>query len=403
MCPSYRATREEKHSTRGRARLLFEMLEGHPDSPVRDGFRSEAVRDALDLCLACKGCKSDCPVGVDMATYKAEFLAHHYARRIRPMAHYALGWLPTWARVARHAPRLVNTLLHARGPSALGKRAAGLAPERDAPAFARETFQDWWRRRGRPEPRPGDPDAVVLWPDTFTNHFDPHIARAAVQVLESAGFGVAVPDEPVCCGLTWISTGQLNVARRRLQAAMATLRPWITAGTLVVGLEPSCTAVFRSDAPELLPADQDVARLRGRFVTLAEALLHHPPRPWHPQQLDRNAIVQVHCHQHSILKDDADQQIRQRVGIHARTLDSGCCGLAGNFGFEAGHYAVSMACAEQALLPAVRAADPDTLVLADGFSCRTQIAQAGTGRHALHLAEALLPAVSVHEPTGRTT
>jgi FAD/FMN-containing dehydrogenase/Fe-S oxidoreductase len=390
MCPSYQVTREEEHSTRGRARLLFEMLEGHDDAPVRDGFRSTAVRDALDLCLACKGCKSDCPVGVDMATYKAEFLAHHYAGRIRPRAHYTLGWLPTWARLVRRAPRLANALLHAPGLAGLGKRLAGIAPERDAPAFARETFQDWWRRQGRPEPQPGDSDAVVLWPDTFTNAFDPHIARAAVQVLESAGFRVAVPAEPVCCGLTWISTGQLAVARRRIQATVVVLRPWITAGTLVVGLEPSCTAVFRSDAGELLPDDQDVARLQGRFVTLAEALLHHSPRPWRPRRLDRRAIVQVHCHQHAVLGTDADREVLRRVGIEAEQLDSGCCGLAGNFGFEAGHHGVSMACAEQALLPAVRAADLDTLVLADGFSCRTQIAQSGTGRSALHLAEVLV-------------
>ncbi len=389
MCPSYQVTREEEHSTRGRARLLFEMLEGHADTPVRDGFRSEAVRDALDLCLACKGCKSDCPVGVDMATYKAEFLAHHYARRLRPMAHYALGWLPSWARIGKRAPRLVNALLHAPGLSTLGKKLAGIAPEREAPAFATETFQDWWRRQDRPAPRPGDPDSVLLWPDTFTNHFDPHIARAAVEVLERAGFTVAVPSQPLCCGLTWISTGQLGVARRRLQATVSALRPWIEAGTLVVGLEPSCTAVFRSDAAEMLPDDEDVARLRARFVTLAEALLHHAPRPWQPPALDRAAIVQTHCHHHAIMKFDADMQVMARSGLDAHRLDSGCCGLAGNFGFEAGHHEVSMACAEQALLPAVRATDPDTLVLADGFSCRTQIEQAGTGRRAIHLAEAL--------------
>ncbi|MDN5747493.1 MAG: FAD-binding protein [Pseudonocardia sp.] len=391
MCPSYQVTREEEHSTRGRARLLFEMLEGHEDGPIRDGFRSEAVRDALDLCLACKGCKSDCPVGVDMATYKAEFLAHHYAGRLRPMAHYALGWLPTWARLARLAPRAVNALLHAPGVAAVGKRIAGIAPQRDAPAFATETFQDWWLRQDRPTPRPGDPNTVVLWPDTFSNHFDPHIARAAVEVLEDAGFTVAVPTEPLCCGLTWISTGQLDIARRTLRTTIAALRPWIEAGTLVVGLEPSCTAVFRSDAHELMPQDEDVARLRARFVTLAEALLNHAPTPWQPAQQARTAIVQTHCHQHAVLSFDPDLEAMARAGIDAERLDSGCCGLAGNFGFEAGHYEVSMACGEQVLLPAVREADPDTLVLADGFSCRTQIEQGDTGRRAIHLAEALRP------------
>jgi FAD/FMN-containing dehydrogenase/Fe-S oxidoreductase len=389
MCPSYQVTREEEHSTRGRARLLFEMLNGHADSAVRDGLRSEAVRDALDLCLACKGCKSDCPVGVDMATYKAEFLAHHYAGRLRPMTHYALGWLPLWAEVARLAPRVLNALLHAPGIAAAGKKIVGIAPERDAPRFATQTFQDWWRRQQRPVPQPGDPHTVVLWPDTFTNHFDPHIARAAVEVLEDAGFTVAVPTVPLCCGLTWISSGQLGVARRMLQRTVAALRPWIEAGTLVVGLEPSCSAVFRSDAAELLPEDEDVARLGGRFVTLAEALLHHAPRPWTPEKLDRAAIVQAHCHHHAVLKFDADLEVMERAGVEAHRLDSGCCGLAGNFGFEAGHYEVSMACAEQALLPAVREAGPDTLVLADGFSCRTQIEQGVAGRRALHLAEVL--------------
>jgi FAD/FMN-containing dehydrogenase/Fe-S oxidoreductase len=389
MCPSYQVTREEEHSTRGRARLLFEMLGGHDDSPVRDGFRSEAVRDALDLCLACKGCKSDCPVGVDMATYKAEFLAHHYEGRLRPMSHYALGWLPTLARLAKRAPRLVNALLHAPGIATLGKKLAGVATERDAPAFATETFQDWWRRQERPPVRPGEENTVLLWPDTFTNGFDPQIGRAAVEVLEGAGFTVVVPTEPVCCGLTWISTGQLDVAKRMLRATISTLRPWIEAGTLVVGLEPSCTAVFRSDAPELLSEDEDMARLSGRFVTLSEALLHHAPRPWEPEQLGRAAIVQTHCHQHAIMKFGADTEAMDRAGIDAERLDSGCCGLAGNFGFEAGHYDVSMACAEQALLPAVRDADDDTLVLADGFSCRTQVEQGVPGRRALHLAEAL--------------
>jgi Fe-S oxidoreductase len=212
----------------------------------------------------------------------------------------------------------------------------------------------------------------------------------AVDVLESAGFTVAVPTEPVCCGLTCISTGQLGIARRKLQSAVSALRPWIEAGHLVVGLEPSCAAVFRSDAPELLPEDEDVARLCARFVTLAEALVDHAPRSWRPAKLDRTAIVQAHCHQHAVLGFDADRKVMARAGIDAQRLDSGCCGLAGNFGFEAGHYEVSMACAEQALLPAVRNAAPHTLVLADGFSCRTQIYH-GTGRRALHLAEALRP------------
>ena len=386
MCPSYRATGEEEHSTRGRARLLFEMMRGHEDSPIQDGWRSAAVRDALDLCLSCKGCKSDCPTGVDMATYKAEFLARHYRHRLRPASHYSLGWLPALAKIASRAPRLTNAALHAPVLSDLGKRAAGIAPERDAPPFAPSTFQQRWRRTARSEPVPGDPDAVLLWPDTFTNHFDPQIAESAVRVLERSGHRVAVPDAAVCCGLTWISTGQLGTARSVLRRTLRLLRPWLDAGTPVVGLEPSCTAVFRSDLRELLPRDEDAARLRDQVRTLAE-LLDERARPgWEPS-LDLDAVVQTHCHQHAVMGFGADTGLMRRIGVRPDVL-SGCCGLAGNFGFERGHHEVSTACAEHALLPAVRAAAPRTAVLADGFSCRTQIAH-GSTRRAHHLAELL--------------
>ncbi|MHA6804800.1 FAD-binding and (Fe-S)-binding domain-containing protein [Salinifilum ghardaiensis] len=389
MCPSYRATGEEEHSTRGRARLLFEMMRGHADTPISDGWRSQAVHDSLDLCLACKGCKSDCPTGVDMAMYKAEFLAQHYRNRPRPTTHYSLGWLPVLAQGARLAPRLVNTALHAPGLAEAGKRIAGITPEREAPRFAPRSFQQQWRRRARSEPRPGDRDAVLLWPDTFTNHFEPRIARATVEVLENAGFRVAVPQQPVCCGLTLISTGQLTSARRVLRRTFRVLRPWIEAGTPIVGTEPSCLAVFRSDLRELLPHDEDAARLRGQVLTLAEALTRYAPDDWHPPRRDVDAVVQAHCHQHAVLGFRADEEVLSGAGVDADVLDSGCCGLAGNFGFERGHYDVSMACAEHALLPAVRRAAPSTLVLADGFSCRTQIAH-GSDRAAAHLAEVLV-------------
>ncbi|MFK0138842.1 FAD-binding and (Fe-S)-binding domain-containing protein [Streptomyces murinus] len=399
MCPSYRATREEEHSTRGRARLLFEMLNGHADSAIRDGWRSTAVRDALDLCLACKGCTSDCPTGVDMATLKAEFLSHHYEGRPRPAAHYALGWLPLWARLSRLAPSLVNSALHAPGPARAGKLLAGVDGSRAAPVFAEESFVQWWRARADDPPDPADPRTVLLWPDTFTTYFHPAIGRSAVRVLEDAGFRVAVPTRPVCCGLTWISTGQLDTAKRVLRRTLDVLAPCLEAGTPVIGLEPSCTAVFRSDAPELLPDDPDVRRLAGQVRTFAEQLVHHAPDGWRPPALARRALVQTHCHQHAVLKDDADRALLRRAHLDADVLDEGCCGLAGNFGFERGHHEVSMAVAEQGVLPAVRGAAPDSLVLADGFSCRTQIEEGGTGRRALHLAEALALALDGNLPS----
>ena len=390
MCPSYRATREEEHSTRGRARLLFEMLGGHPDSAV-GGWRSREVRDALDLCLACKGCKSDCPTGVDMATYKAEFMAHHYAGRPRPAAHYSMGWLPMWALLARPAPALVNTLLHAPLLARAGKRAAGVDGARRAPVFARTSFTEWWRAEGggRESPDPADPATVLLWPDTFSDNFHPSVAISAARVLQDAGFRVAVPDAPVCCGLTWISTGQLGVAERVLRRTLRVLRPYLAAGTPVIGLEPSCTAVFRSDAPELLPDDEDVHRLAALTRTFAEQLVTHAPDGWRPPALARQATVQTHCHQHAVMKFDADRELMRRAHLDAEVLDAGCCGLAGNFGFERGHHEVSLAVGELGVLPAVRATAPSALVLADGFSCRTQIEQGDTGRQALHLAEVL--------------
>jgi FAD/FMN-containing dehydrogenase/Fe-S oxidoreductase len=387
MCPSYMVTREEEHSTRGRARLLFEMLDGTArGGVVADGWRSGAVRDALDLCLACKGCKSDCPVNVDMATYKAEFLSHHYAGRIRPRSHYAMGWLPLWAALTSTAPGPVNALAQAPGVSWLAKQLAGIDRRRQLPVFARQTFQRWFHSR---QPGgDGQRGEVVLWPDTFTNYLHPAIGQAAVEVLESAGYRVRVPSQRVCCGLTWISTGQLITTKRVLRRTLRVLRPYLQAGTPVVGLEPSCTAVFRADIHDLLDGD-DVQRLRQQTVTLAE-LLHQRTPGWQPPRVDRTAIVQTHCHQHAVLAYDADRALLRDAGVDARVLDSGCCGLAGNFGFEQGHYDVSQACAERVLLPAVRDADPRDVILADGFSCRTQIEQgAAGGRRAVHLAELL--------------
>jgi FAD/FMN-containing dehydrogenase/Fe-S oxidoreductase len=391
MCPSYMVTHEEEHSTRGRSRLLFEMLEGHAESPITAGWRSTEVRDALDLCLACKGCKKDCPVEVDMATMKAEFLAHHYAGRLRPRAHYSMGWLPAVAQVAARAPRLVNALTQAPVLRDVLTAAGGIDRRRRIPLFAGQTLQAWAAGRDpgpSGQPQPAQRGEVLLWPDTFTNHLTPAVGRAAVEVLEAAGWRVIVPSQPLCCGLTWISTGQLVTARRVLQRSVDTLSPYLRRGVWVVGLEPSCTAVFRSDARELMPGNRDVQRLQQQTVTLAELLREHTDG-WQPPHLGGKAIAQTHCHQHAIMGYDADQALLRAAGVDLDVLDAGCCGLAGNFGFEAGHYDVSRACGERVLLPAVRDAATDTLVLADGFSCRTQIEQGNTGRTPVHLAEIL--------------
>jgi FAD/FMN-containing dehydrogenase/Fe-S oxidoreductase len=388
MCPSYMVTKEEEHSTRGRSRLLFEMLDGtRRGGAIADGWRSKDVLRGLDLCLACKGCKADCPVNVDMATYKAEFLFHHFKKRLRPLAHYSMGWLPLWAALASHAPRVVNALLAAPGLGKLAIRAAGIDEHRVAPAFAGQTFQDWFASRA--PGGSGERGEVLLWPDTFGNHFHPSVPQAAVEVLEDAGWRVVVPTERICCGLTWISTGQLDVAKYVLGRTLDVLRPHLRAGTRILGLEPSCTAVFRSDAKELFPDDQDVEKLRQQTVTLAELLRDHTPG-WTPPQLDRTVHVQTHCHHHAIMGYTADRQLLGDAGLQVDVLDSGCCGLAGNFGFEKGHFEVSEACAERVLLPAVRAAVGEYVVLADGFSCRIQIEQGDSGgREAVHLAELL--------------
>jgi FAD/FMN-containing dehydrogenase/Fe-S oxidoreductase len=408
MCPSYQVTGEEEHSTRGRARLLFEMLDGHPDGPVTDGWRSTEVRDALDLCLACKGCRTDCPANVDMATYKAEFLAQHYRHRLRPRADYATGWLPlTAAAVARaKAAPAVNAVTSRRLAARALTRLAGLE-DRPLPQFARETLQQWWARRVSgvaAAHRPAPNGTVLLWPDTFTNHFHPHIGRAAVEVLESAGWDVRIPSEPVCCGITWISTGQLGTARRVLRRTLRRLAPHVRSGGLVLGLEPSCASVFRSDLHELFPDDQDAHRLKDHTVTLAE-LLTERTDGWEPPRAadGAQAIAQVHCHQHAVLGWDADRDLLERAGVGVERLDSGCCGLAGNFGFTAGHDEVSRALAKQTLLPRIREAEDDTAVLADGFSCRTQIHDLDSGgRDGIHLAE-LLADLLHNSDTARVT
>ncbi|MFH9084482.1 FAD-binding and (Fe-S)-binding domain-containing protein [Streptomyces sp. NPDC017673] len=507
MCPSYRATGEEEHSTRGRARLLHEMLAGEL---ITDGWRSPEVRDALDLCLSCKGCRSDCPVGVDMATYKAEFLHHHYAGRRRPAAHHTMGRLPEWLRWTartRVAP-LVNALTRVGPLAGLGKRLAGITPERQIPRLATQTFTGWWRKRdpagaagvvpgggegsshgpgaeGLPAsgagvlpapgagdlpasgaedppapdaedaaapgaedlhdpgagdlpapgvgdlpapgtgnqpasgagdlPEPGAGNLVVLWPDTFTEYLSPSVGRAAVRVLEAAGLRVALPPTlllrrgaiadgrtraatallaarraRVCCGLTYVSTGQLDRARTVLRRTLDLMEPVLRAGAPVVVLEPSCAAALRTDLPELLPDDARAARLSAAVRTFAETLERHAPH-WTPPAVGRPVAGQTHCHQHAVLGDTPDRRLRAAAGLTGE-LSGGCCGLAGNFGFEKGHFEVSRACAEEQLLPSVRQAPPDTVILADGFSCRTQLEQLA-GVRGRHLAEVLADAL----------
>lgn len=387
MCPSFRATGEEAHSTRGRARLLHEMLAGEV---ITDGWRSTEVRDALDLCLSCKGCRSDCPVGVDMATYKAEFLHHHYRGRLRPAAHYAMGRLPRWLRLAAPFARPLNALARLRPLAAVAKRLAGIAPERAIPVLATQTYSRWLRRRRGRGTRILSSDRVVaLWADTFTEHLSPQVGRAAVRVLEEAtGRTVLPPPRGLCCGLTYVSTGQLDAARRVMRRTLDRLD--LFPGQPLVVLEPSCAATLRTDLPELLPDDPRAAELASAVRTFAQYLEEYAPG-WTPPRLDRPAAGQTHCHQHAVLGDAAERRLRERLGLTGE-LSGGCCGLAGNFGFEKGHWEVSVACAEERLLPAVRDAEPGTELLADGFSCRTQLDQLA-GRRARHLAEVVAEAV----------
>ncbi|MFI5890186.1 FAD-binding and (Fe-S)-binding domain-containing protein [Actinoplanes sp. NPDC051513] len=363
MCPSYLATKNEKDSTRGRARVLQEMLDGD----LAPGWRSEAVHDALDLCLSCKGCASDCPTGIDMAAYKSEVLHQSYKRRVRPRSHYTLGWLPRWSRLAAKMPRLANRLTTLPGLRKLALFAAGVDARRDIPQFANQTFRQWFA--GQPAKQTGKP--VVLFVDSFTDHFSPEVAKAAVEVLADAGYAPQVTTKDACCGLTWISTGQLDAAKRILGKTVGELRNAAESGVPIVGLEPSCTGVLRGDLPELI--DTDVARaVSAATVTVAELLARTPE--WNAPSLDGvKVIAQPHCHHHAVMGWEADAKLLKRAGAEVVRL-GGCCGLAGNFGVERGHYEVSVQVAEQQLLPALRDAKDGDVFLADGFSCRTQSA-----------------------------
>lgn len=386
MCPSYMVTHEEKHSTRGRARLLFEMLEG---DPVKGGWQSEEVKDALDLCLACKGCKGECPVQVDMATYKAEFLSHYYEGHRRPRQAYAFGFIQVWARLAAAAPGFLNLLSHAPLLRPIAKKLAGIAPEREIPKFAPYTFRSWWFKR--PKRNVGRPK-VILWADTFNDNFHPTTAQAAVEVLEHAGFQVHVPMQHLCCGRPLYDYGFLGQAKAYLAKILAALKTEIRDGTKIVVLEPSCCSVFRDEMGNLFPNDEDAKRLSQQVFLLSEFLAKHAPG-YKPPKLRRNALLHGHCHHKSIMKMEDEEAILKEMGVDFFSPDSGCCGMAGAFGFEEGeHYDVAMKCGERVLLPEVRTVSDDTLVIADGFSCREQVSQT-TDRVPLHLAQVIQMAI----------
>ncbi len=384
MCPSYRATREEAHSTRGRAHLLFEMLQRNP---LDGGWKDAHVKDALDLCLACKGCRSECPVNVDMATYKAEFLSHYYEGRLRPRSAYAMGLIHRWAPLAAHVPRVANAVTQTRVLARVAKALAGISPRRSIPRLADRSFVEWFRSRRRTAPASRGGPRVLLWPDTFNNHFRPRTAIAATEVLEAAGCAVAIPNRALCCGRPLYDYGFLTQARRLLLDILDAVREDLRAGTPIVVLEPSCFAVFRDELLNLFPDDPDAQRLSRQSSLLADFLRRGVPG-YTPPRVVQPVLLHGHCHHKAVATmDDEEALVREMTG-DAQLLDSGCCGMAGSFGFEAAHYDVSMQIGELVLLPAVRRSAPDTLIVADGFSCREQIEQA-TGRRAVHLAEAL--------------
>ncbi|HZU14812.1 MAG TPA: FAD-binding and (Fe-S)-binding domain-containing protein [Chloroflexota bacterium] len=382
MCPSFQVTREEKHTTRGRAHLLFEMLEG---KDVRGLWRSEEVKEALDLCLSCKGCKHDCPVRVDVATYKAEFLSHYYQGRPRPRSGYAMGFIHTWARLASRLPVAVNALLDLPGAMRVTKVAAGVSPHRSLPRFASCPFTTWIAQRRSA----GAGKPVVLFPDTFTNYFNPEIGMAAVEVLEAAGYQVKVPARDLCCGRPLYDYGFLDQARSSLLTILDTLREDIAAGTPVIVLEPSCAATFRDELIEMLPDHKDAVRLAGQTVLFSEFLVREGIDV---PAIGGRAILQGHCHHKAIFGMAAEETVLRALDLDYTQPNPGCCGMAGSFGFEADHYDISVAVGERHLLPAVRSAPPSTLIVADGFSCREQIGQM-TGRRAVHLAQVVDEAV----------
>ncbi|MGH9356255.1 MAG: FAD-binding and (Fe-S)-binding domain-containing protein [Terriglobia bacterium] len=407
MCPSYMATLEEAHSTRGRAHMLFEMLQGEV---VQDGWKNEHVKKALDLCLSCKACKTECPTNVDIATYKAEFLSHYYENSRRPLRAYAFGLIDRWAQLASASPGIANLLSNAPGVSQIMRAVLGIAPQRQMPRFSPVTFQRWARKNRVPDvgPASGRQSAqetshgreVILWADTFNNYFHAETARAAFEVLAQAGFEVRVPRQHLCCGRPLYDFGMLDTAKEYLQRIMTVLEGAMGAGVPMVVLEPSCASVFRDELHGLFPADPRADRLRKQTFLLSEFLERHSPG-YAPPRLDGKVLLHGHCHHKSLMKMNDEESLLRKMGADVESPDSGCCGMAGPFGFEKEKFAVSQTIGERVLLPAVRSAAGKTLIISDGFSCREQIFQA-TGRPAIHLAEAIQIALHEKEHSGNT-
>lgn len=384
MCPSFMATRDEKNSTRGRAHLLQEMFNGEV---VKDMWKSEEVKESLDLCLACKGCKSDCPVNVDMATYKSEFLFHYYKGKFRPMKSYTMGWIRWWAQIAQVAPGFVNMFTQNKVIGGIMKKMSGIAMERPIPKFAPQTFRQWLAERGDQPVPENSRGRVILWADTFNNHFTPATSRDALEVLENIGFEVVVPKKMLCCGRPLYDHGFLGMAKKLLEEILIELRSEILAGTPIVGLEPSCIAVFRDELVNLFNDDPVAHQLSRQVYTVAEFIDQYAP-DWEPEQMQGNVLFHGHCHQKSVLTIKPDQELLKRSGLKVDAPDSGCCGMAGAFGFDEENYDVSVQVGERVLLPAARAADDETFIVTDGFSCREQVEQL-TGKKPLHLVQVL--------------
>ncbi|MEQ1474543.1 MAG: FAD-linked oxidase C-terminal domain-containing protein, partial [Candidatus Acidiferrum sp.] len=391
MCPSYMVTLEEEHSTRGRAHLLFEMLQGEV---LQGGWQDEHVKKSLELCLSCKACKSECPANVDLATYRAEFLSHYYEKKPRPLHAHVFGRIDRWARLASPFAGLANFIGRTSVARFFVNKILGLTPQRQLPQLASTNFQRWVRNR-RSSASGASSTArkqeVFLWVDTFSNYFHPETCRAALEVLEDAGFHVTTSTRHLCCGRPLYDFGMLDQAKKYLLHIMQELAPQIAAGLPIVVLEPSCASVFRDELVNLFPGNATAKSLRSQTFLLSEFLQHHAPG-YQPPKLARKVVVQGHCHHKAIMKMTDEDTLLRRMGVDVNLLDAGCCGMAGAFGFENDKFAVSQAIGERVLLPAIRKESSETLIVADGFSCREQIRQ-NTGRVALHLAELLALAI----------